>query len=239
MVVAGRWVGSVLLCSSMVGITVVGGAGGYGFGLWNSSARTAAAHGAAVPLSLVSTPTTPPASPPTKPVKIAQPNDAEALAVSDLEYKLRHFDVEAVVRSSITVEVPRNWNDTLQDPPKEMRYTDPTTLRWIRIAAGFSIRRLPADSMAERIEALKNNPADQDLKVVSQKVSDDGRTATLTYTYIPKEYLRRVVVRWVALEGSPNAAVEISSTGLPQDSPAIMDVLDHATQTVTRTDAGL
>ena len=236
MVVAGRWVGSVLLCSSMVGITVIGGAGGYGFGLWNSSARTASAHGVAVPLSLVSTPTP---SQPTKPVKKAQPNDAKALKVSDLEYKLRHFDVEAVVRSSITVEVPRNWGDTLQDPPKEMRFTDPTTLRWIRIAAGFSIRRLPAESMAERVETLKNNPADQDLKVVSQQVSDDGRTATLTYTYIPKDYLRRVVVRWVALEGSPNAAVEIGSTGLPQDTAAIMDVLDHATETVTRTDTGL
>jgi hypothetical protein len=93
--------------------------------------------------------------------------------------------------------------------------------------------------MAERIEALKNNPADQDLKVVSQTVADDGLSATLTYTYIPKEYLRHVVVRWVALKGSPNAAVEISSTGLPQDNAAILDVLDRATQTITRTDTAL
>lgn len=235
MVVAGRWVGSVLLCSSMVGITAVGGVGGYGFGLWSSSAQKAAANGAAVPLSLVSTP----ASTPAKPVKIAQPNNAKALKKSSLDYKLRHFDVEAVMRSTIEVEVPKNWDDTLQDPPKEMRFTDPTGLRWIRIAAGFTIRRPPAESMAERIEALKNNPADQDLKVVSQTVADDGLSATLTYTYIPKEYLRHVVVRWVALKGSPNAAVEISSTGLPQDNAAILDVLDRATQTITRTDTAL
>jgi hypothetical protein len=223
----------------MVGITVVGGVGGYGFGLWSSSAQTAAANGAAVPLSLVSTPTDPATSQPTKPVKIARPNNAKALKKSELEYKLRRFDVEAVVRSSIEVEVPKNWAPTVQDPPKEMRYTDPTSLRWMRIAAGFTIRRPPAESMAAKIEALKSTPAEQDLTIVSRKVADDGLSATLTYTYSPNDYLRRVVVRWVALKGSPNAAVEIGATGLPQDNAAILDVLDRATQTITRTDTAL
>jgi hypothetical protein len=45
-----------------------------------------------------------------------------------------------------------------------------------------------------------------------------------------------VIVRWVA-NASGNCAVEISSTGLPQDKAALMDVLDHASDSVTRQDS--
>jgi hypothetical protein len=36
-------------------------------------------------------------------------------------------------------------------------------------------------------------------------------------------------VRWVALDASGKVAVVMSSTGLPQEKSALLDILDHAT----------
>jgi hypothetical protein len=72
--------------------------------------------------------------------------------------------------------------------------------------------------------------------VLSHEVAGDGRTAALVYTYIPDQTVRYVVVRWAALDDSGDCAVEISSTGLEQDEAAVWDVLEHANDTVTRTD---
>jgi len=48
--------------------------------------------------------------------------------------------------------------------------------------------------------------------------------------------LRYVIVRWVA-DDSGLCAIEMSSTGFPQDKAALMDVLDHASKSVVRRDA--
>jgi hypothetical protein len=54
----------------------------------------------------------------------------------------------------------------------------------------------------------------------------------------PKATVRYVIVRWVA-DDSGLCAVEMSSTGLPQDKEALMAVLDKASSSVERRDSPL
>lgn len=247
MIVAGRGIGRALLGSGLLAATVLGGAGGYGLGLLTSAASEPS--GRAVPLGAVtptdSTPTPAPTTTPTVPVKPRKtptPDNSAPLRADDLSYQTREFDTEGVVRSRVTVKVPRNWWMTQPDPKREARFTDPTAKRWVRIESGFSLTRPPAASMEIRIGVLKTQvPADQILTIISQKVDPSGRTATLSYSYLPAgaTTLRYVFVRWAALDASGKVAVEMSSTGLPQDADALLDVLDHATDSVTRKDSPL
>jgi hypothetical protein len=237
-IVAGRGIGRALLGSGLLAATVLGGAGGYGIGLVTSAASEAA--GRAVPLGSV-TPTSSPSSPttPTVPVTTPKPDKSEPLRADDLHYVTRDFTAEFAVRSQVTVKVPKNWWMTQPPVKKEARFTDPTGKRWIRIEAGFTITRPPAASMTARLAVLNALPPEQDFKILGQEIDPKAHTATLTYTYIYQEKLRYVVVRWAALDASGNVAVEMSSTGLPQDKEAVLDVLEHATASVTRTDSPL
>jgi hypothetical protein len=187
--------------------------------------------------------TTPTPTPtPTGPPRKVTYDDSPALDVDDLRYKSQTFDVKSMVRSRVSVRIPSGWNLTQPDPPKTGRFTDPTGKRWIRIEAGFTITRPPATSMQIRIAELNRLPANQMLKLLSQRV--EGRYATISYTYLPppeqspEGVLRYVIVRWVA-DDSGNCAVEMSSTGLPQDKDALLDILDHATDSVQRRDTPL
>ncbi|WP_145803803.1 hypothetical protein [Kribbella amoyensis] len=222
-----RVAGTMLLASGLLGIAALGTAGGYGVGLLTSA--DAQTSGSPAPIGST-TPT------PTEPVKTGLPDNTPALDKGDLRYKTRSFVADWAVRSNVTVKVPSNWWMTQPDPKKEARFTDPTGKRFVRIEAGFTITRPPTASLEAKIQALRGVPPSQALKILSRDVADDGRTATLVYTYIPQESVRHVVVRWVALDDSGNCAVEISAGGLPQDEQAVRDVLEHATDTVTRTD---
>lgn len=232
MVVAGRLIGRALLGCGLLVVTLLGGAGGYGLGLWTMDSSANAGPAAPLAVARTSTPTP-------KPVKTAKPDGTKALAVSKLSYKVRDFTAEQVVKSRVTVKVPKNWRMTQPDPKSEARFTDPADKRYIGIEAGFTIRRPPAESMAERIAVLKELPADQVVKIISEEVDESGRNATLVYTCIPKETLRHVIIRWSALDSTGNAAVQLTVTGLPQDKPALWDVLDRATESVTRDDSPL
>ncbi|MEU4190449.1 hypothetical protein AB0E69_00975 [Kribbella sp. NPDC026611] len=241
---ASRGTVSTLLGSGLVVITALGGVGGYGVGLLTTN-ESAAASGTAAPLGALNTSPTTPVSTPSQsapPPKVRY-DTSPALNVDDLYYKTRTLTVKGTYRSVVTVRVPSGWNLTQPDPPKTGRYTDPTSKRWIRIESGFSITRPPAESMRLRILQLREQvPADQALTIISQKV--DKAYATLAYTYVPpkeqspEQFLRYVIVRWVA-DDSGNCAVEMSSTGLPQDKDALMDVLDHASSSVERRDSPL
>ncbi|MEU0091312.1 hypothetical protein [Kribbella sp. NPDC006257] len=241
---AGRGIGRALLGSGLLAVTVLGGAGGYGIGLMTSAASENA--GGAVPLGWV-TPATDPSSTPSVPVaprKTPKPDHTEPMQADELSYRTREFDTEKNVRSHITVKVPRNWWMTQPDPKLLGRFTDPTGKRWLRVESGFTRTRPPADSMALRMEQLRDLPPSQTLTFLSHDVDPVTKAATLAYTYIPpippdSETLRYVIVRWVVLDSSGFVGVEMSSTGLPQDKAALLDVLDHATKSVTRSDSPL
>lgn len=237
---------SALLASGLVAMIAIGGAGGYGVGLLTTTDQSAAAMAgtSAAPLGsgAASTPTPVTTPSPTPPPRKVTYDDSAPLKVDDLRYARRHFTVKDVMKSEVSVRVPSNWRLTQPDPPIEGRYSDPTRKRWIRIEAGFTIKRPPAESMQAKIVELNRLPANQMMNILSHTVDKDY--ATLAYTYVPppeqspEGILRYVVVRWVA-DDSGNCAVEISSTGLPQDKEALLDVLEHATDSVERQDTPL
>ncbi len=225
-----------LLASGMVGVVAIGGAGGYALGLL-TTAEQAAASGTAAPLGPVPTPTpsmTP--SSPTLPPKTVVQDDSKPLNVDDLRYKTREFTATSALRSEVRVRVPSNWKFTYPDPPTYGRYTDPTEKRWIRIEAGFTIRRAPAESMNARITDLGAIPANQLLQIISQTVDADTGDATLVYTYVPGNTVRYVIIRWVANRDGL-CTFEIASTGLPQDQAALEDVVQHAADSAVRNDS--
>jgi hypothetical protein len=231
-----------MLGAGLLTLAGVGGAGGYGVGLFLTKEPSMA--GTAAPLAVGSTPgTTPTTTPtPTGPPRKVTYDKSPALEADDLRYKSQTFDVKSMVRSRVTVRIPSGWNLTQPDPPKTGRFTDPSGKRWIRIEAGFTITRPPLTSMQIRIAELNRLPANQMLHLISHSV--DERYATISYTYVPppeqspEGVLRYVIVRWVS-DDSGNCAVEMSSTGLPQDKDALLDVLDHATDSVERRDTPL
>ncbi len=232
---AGRGIGRALLGSGLLAVTVLGGAGGYGIGLLTSAASENA--GGAVPLGSV----TPSAPTPTRPTRTAEPDNTKALDPDSLSYQTRTAYSEAVVRSKVTLKAPRNWWLSHSEQWRYSWFSDPTGKRRLRIEAGFTVSRPPAASMAERVGILEDLSPDRLLNIIDQDVDPKTGTATLTYTYIPEteKSLRRIMVRWVPLDDSGNVAVELSSYGLPQDADAILDVLDHASESVTRSDSPL
>ncbi|TCC43037.1 hypothetical protein [Kribbella sindirgiensis] len=231
-----------MLGAGLLTLAGVGGAGGYGVGLFLTKEPSLA--GTAAPLAVSPTPgTTPTPTPtPTGPPRKVTYDKSPALDADDLSYATRTFTVTDMVRSRISVRVPSDWVYTKQTPPKSGRFTDRTKKRWIRVEAGFTITRPPADSLAARLKQLAGISASQMVKILSQEV--EANYATLSYTYVPDEelspegVLRHVIVRWVA-DDTGNCAVEMSSTGLPQDKDALLDVLDHATDSVQRRDTPL
>ncbi|WP_329482659.1 hypothetical protein OG555_10695 [Kribbella sp. NBC_01484] len=235
---AGRGTVGALLVSGLVGVIAIGGAGGYGVGLLTTAERSDAASGVAAPLGSLqpSTPSPTVGTTPTPPPKKIVPDNSEPLNADDLYYKTRQFAATSVVRSEVSLRVPGNWNFTQPDPPKIGRYTDPTGKRWLRIEAGFTIRRSPADSMAAKLVDLGTVPANQMLSIKSQTVDPDTHDATLVYTYVPDNSVRYVVVRWVA-NGDGLCTFEIAVTGLPQDQAALEDVLQHAADSAARDDS--
>jgi hypothetical protein len=224
-----------LLGAGLLTLAGVGGVGGYGVGLFLTEEPSLAGTAAPLPMAVSSGPPATPTTPAPPPKKIV-PDDTEALNKDDLEYRVREFTATSVVRSDVRLKVPRDWGFTQPDPPKIGRYTDPTSKRWIRIEAGFTIRRPPAESMAQRLTDLATVPAAQMLSIKSHTVDPDTKEATLVYTYVPDNSLRYVIIRWVA-NGEGLCTFEIAVTGLPQDREAMEDILDHAANSATRDDS--
>ncbi|MFF0265574.1 hypothetical protein [Kribbella sp. NPDC004536] len=225
-----------ILGAGLLTLAGVGGAGGYGAGLFLTAEPSLAGTAVPLPTGASSTPSTTPSSPP-QPKKIV-PDNSKALNADEVEYKTREFEVTAVLRSTVHVRVPSTWSFTQPDPPKIGRYTDPTGKRWIRIEAGFTIRRPPAESMAEKLKNLSSVPPAQLLSIKSQDVDPDTKEATLVYTYVPDNAIRYVITRWVA-NGDGLCTFEISVTGLPQDRTALEDILQHAAESAVRDDSSI
>lgn len=180
----------------------------------------------------------PSSTPSSTPPKHIVPDNTEPLQADDIRYKTREFTVSSVVESRVSMRVPSAWDMTVQDPPKYVRFNEPARKRWIRIEAGFSITRAPAASMAAKMAELKILPAGQMLTFKSQHIDPETKNATLVYTYVPDQSVRYVMVRWVA-DPEGLCIFEIAATGLPQDKAALEDILDHATNSATRSDSPL
>lgn len=231
---AGRRLGRALLGSGLLGVTLLGGAGGYGLGLLTTGEQ-ASAGVAAAPLTGASAgPTTPTTTP--KPIV---PDNSEPLRAKDIKYKIRSFTVRDALQSAVSVRVPGDWEISVPpDTEKYIRYNEPTRKRWIRIEAGFTVQRSPALSMATRIDLLQDLPDAQRLTIRSHLVDPKTQDATLVYSYVPDRTLRWVIVRWVA-NPAGLCHFEIAVIGLPQDEAALEAILDQAAKSATRSDSPL
>ncbi|GAA3597294.1 hypothetical protein GCM10022235_81200 [Kribbella ginsengisoli] len=236
--VAGRGVGRALLGSGLLAVTLLGGAGGYGLGLVTTG-QQASAGTAAAPLAGASVSTTPSTTPSTPPRKLKQDN-SDPLQADEIRYRTRVFYVTSVVRSQVSVRVPSNWEMTLLDPPKDMKFNEPERRRAVRIQGGFKITRPPEDSMKARIAQFKALAADKMVTVLTHEVDPATKNATLTYNYADPENntLKLGMIRWVA-DDEGLCMLEIAVTGLPQDKSALADILDHASESATRSDEPL
>lgn len=223
-----------MLGAGLLTLAGVGGAGGYGAGLFLTDEPSLAGTAAPLPLGSTTPPATTP-SPTPPPVKIL-PDHTKALDPDDLEYKTREFEVSNAVHSTVRVRVPSTWKFTQPDPPTIGRYNDPSGKRWIRVEAGFTIRRPPAVSMAARVSQLESVPARQMLAYRSRDVDPDTNEATLEYTFVPQNSLQLVIIRWVA-NPAGLCTFEIAVVGLPQDRDAMQDILKHAADSATRNDS--
>lgn len=194
------------------------------------------ASGNAAPLGDPPTPTEP-----TVPVKTPIPNKLEPLETG-LGYSDRTFTVhpEGNQAVQLSIEVPQGWRLT-RDPtiPGEVKFLDKLRERGVRVEAVEPVQQAPADAMAELIVNLRKSQApENDFRILSQTTGlvdgDDGGSravATLVYTYIPKETLRYVIVRWIAIDGE-QTNVEMSITGVPEDTAALQEILKTATSSV-------
>jgi hypothetical protein len=232
--VAGRRLGRALLGSGLLGVTLLGGAGGYGLGLLTTGEQ-ASAGTAAAPLTGTSAgPTTPTTTP-----KTIVPDNSKPLRAEDIEYKIRSFTVRDALQSAVSVRVPGDWQISVPpDTEKYIRYNEPARKRWIRIEAGFTVQRSPALSMAAKIDLLQALPATQRLTIRAHSIDPKTQDATLLYSYVPDRTLRYVIVRWVA-NPAGLCHFEIAVTGLPQDKAALETILDHAAESATRSDSPL
>ena len=229
----------------VIGVGIVGVAAGVGAGLATQQApRTGT--GPVLPMAAApSAVTTPSATPVAR--KTPVPDDEPALDPDDLRYRSVDFDLTKPPYDPVRValQVPQGW--TYRKDPGEtdqIRYVDPTGKRWLRIQSGFLIERPPVDSMNQLVSTLKAGvPPENDLRIEPPSaatitgVDGDSRSiATVAYSYIPNERQLQVIVRWVGFGALGNVAVEMSITGLPQDEPALTEIMERASTTVERFD---
>ncbi|MGW6280831.1 hypothetical protein [Kribbella sp. NPDC055071] len=200
--------------------------------------------GEAAPLGQLPPPTTTTPTAPPLPVKTPVPSDVPPLETG-LQYQRRSFTVTPSGQSvDLSIKVPSGWKlrrDTKST--SEVRFLDELEERAVRVESDEPAALTPKAARASLLIGLRQSqPPENNLQIVSQptgKVTgDDGEirsVATLIYTYIPKQTTRYVIVRWIAMPGSDLVSVEMSITGLPQDAPALQEILKTATESVSET----
>ncbi len=234
------------LVGAVAATAVVAVAGGFAVGRLTEPAPANPA-GAPGPLVTEAMPS-PSATPsPSVPRKTPVPDPAERLDPDELAFVQQTFSVTKSPHPpvTVTVDVPEGWTLSRPGGTDEVRFTDPTGKRWIRVESGFAVERPPADSMSILVTNLRGSQPHENAftmlaRTTGQQPARDGEDvrnlATLEYTYIPHQAIRHVFVRWVGFGPDGDVAVEMSVTGLSQDHAALEKVLDRASATVERTD---
>ncbi|MDX3006688.1 hypothetical protein PWY87_33745 [Kribbella solani] len=229
----------VLLVGLLLVALALGVGGGYLTGDYLDSPGPTAS-GTAGPIGNLA-PTPAPSPTPSLPVKTPVPNNTDPLETG-LNYSDHTFTVNppGAQPVQLSIRTPRGWRLTRDDKkPGEVKFYDKLNQRWIRVAAVEPAVQTPAAAMSQLIIDLrKSQPPENNVQVLGQTSGqvegDDGspRTySTLTYSYIPSSTLLNVIVRWIAIDGT-QTNINMSVTGLPQDAPALKEVLEAATTSV-------
>jgi hypothetical protein len=225
-----------ILVTGVLLLGVLGGVAGYVGGARFDQASIVSESTAAAPLA--GFPTSAPL-----PRKTPVPSTVKALKASSLSFRTQTFSVhdDSGAALRLSIRMARGWQLT-RDPkaPREVKFLDPLKERGVRVEAGFPPDLSTTDSMHQLEDQLRaSQPYENDLQILSatddQVIGADGQprtVSTLTYTYIPNQTRRYVIVRWVATGGDDKATVEMSVTGLPQDAAGLVPVLTEATKSV-------
>lgn len=236
----------VLLVGLLLLALAVGVGGGYYAGDYLDNPEPATA-GAADPLGEVSPSPTPSPTPsePSLPVKTPVPSNLDPLQPG-LDYARRTFTVhpEPDQPVQLSIQIPQGWSLTRESKhPDEVKFLDDLRQRAVRVqSVPQAEQQTPAAAMAQLIIDLKKSQApENDVQVQSHTTDmitgDDGETrsvATLVYTYIPGDTLRYVIVRWIAINGQL-ADISMSITGIPADAPALDEILQKTSASVSET----
>ncbi|GAA0578459.1 hypothetical protein HPO96_14120 [Kribbella sandramycini] len=224
-----------LLGLGLLLVAAVGGAGGYLAGESLPQQTTSASEGVA-PLEPISI------APIKKPlpVKTPVPSDIPALQAG-MNYGRHSFTViPGGVQVRLALETPNGWKLT-RDPksPGEVKFLEADRERGIRVEAIEPVAQSTDEMMAALEIGLKQSqPPENDVRILGKTTArlrtDNGErtVSTLTYTYIPNQTVRMVIVRWVALDDDNAATVEMSISGLPQDAAALKEIASNATRSV-------
>lgn len=235
------------LVGAVTATAVLGAVAGFAAGRMTQPAPASSA-GSPGPLVAGAMPTVAVTPSPAPPGKTPVPDPAEALDPDGLGFRRHTFQVTRPPHRPVTVslDIPDDWRlGTQRDHPDEVRFTDPTGKRWIRIESGFAVERPPADSMSILVTNLRGSqPAQNAFTILSRRSGSlagrDGgeirNVSTLVYTYVPAQTTRYVSVRWIGFGPDGDAAVEMSVTGLPQDAKALNEILERASTSVERKD---
>lgn len=230
----------VVLVGGLLLATVLGVAGGYYAGELTKPSYPVAS-GVPAPLGGVT------AAPNTAPLprKTPKDNGYEALFADDLKFHWQSYDVDMPEqpRVRLRMRVPVGWTESVTKKG-EINVTDPRGVRWIRLATVYPIKQSAKQKRDLLIPGVKANVSYEDtLTLLGQ--SDDNITGTdgqsrkvsvLRYSYIPKEWIRPVIVQYVTTPGQDGANVEMSITGLPQDQKALDRIAEEAAASVTPED---
>lgn len=229
------------LVAAVACLGALGLAGGYYAGLLTEP-PIAAPDGQPSPL----TPLEPIPSPsPTGRTVTPVPDNSPALDASEITYRQQTFESEGALRSSVSLEVPKDWWREFDPRPDRKQFSASNRRRWMRIDAGFPLGRPTTGSRALRIAQLRgaqppyaNLQIDQD-QPDGTSTGPDGKVrhySTLSYRYVPEQRTLLVIVRWIGFGADRRTAVEIGVTGLPKDRKALERIMDRATKTVSRID---
>jgi hypothetical protein len=229
-----------VLVGGLLLATVLGVAGGYATGMLTSPSSVTVS-GVPAPLGRV----TGSPSPSPLPVKTPKPNGYKPLGEVDFHWQTFTVDLEQndagvdppPIRMS--VRVPIGWEMTTTEKG-EAKFTDPKHVRWVRVSPVYPVKLSAKQKRDQLVPMLKSTIAHEDLFKLIGQADDaptgmDGRTrrvSTLTYSYIPDEWLRPVIVEYVTTADSAGADFEMSVTALPDDQAAMERIAEVAANSI-------
>ncbi|TDD58492.1 hypothetical protein E1263_18890 [Kribbella antibiotica] len=228
-----------VLVGGLLFATVLGVAGGY-FGGELTNPSSVLVSGVPAPLGGL---TVSPSAKPT--LKTPVKNDLKGLDPDNLDFNTQHFTVDLADAPAVqlSVRIPIGWEKKILDTG-EVKFQDLRRTRWIRFKPVHPVKQNPKQRRDQLVPTLDTTiPYEQNFKLLGQSddstTGQDGqprRVSTVTYSYIPDQWTRDVIVQYVATGGQAGADVEMAITGLPQDQDALDAIAAKAAETVTLQD---
>lgn len=125
-----------------------------------------------------------------------------------------------------TVLAPVGWErtDSLTTEAKWVVPGYPKNTYGLRIEQVHGQRQSAAAILANRIRELDSAAGIDDLAIL------DRTADSLEFTYVETGYLRHGLLRWLDLDGSEAAELEIAVTGRESDVPGMRDLLERVAQ---------